>query len=331
MTEKKTEKIKDKLTFASKETVAVVDAVFICDCTGSMSSYMDKAKDTARQILSDIKSTYSESSVFFGFVGYHDHGDPKVLEFMDLTGDIEEVIKFIGSLQASGGGDEAEAVVDALDCAAHKISWRPDAHRQLIHILDAPPHGSEFGGGDDYPKGCPCKLDYVKILKELDKMDTEYLVLNFTSSVDKMVSIYKKYHTRIENVPLVLNQDFGQAPMPFYPAPGAIPCAMPPPPLPPSDAMLPTGMAFHPPPPPMYGPPPTLSSMPYDMPVQQQQCEESYPYIQQEMVGPQMSSLSSAQPPMYAQMDITSQVTCQMAQNISTNVLSKVNKRFAKK
>jgi len=41
----------------------------------------------------------------------------------DLTSQ-DEVIKFIESLNASGGGDFPEAVMDGLYEAATKISWR---------------------------------------------------------------------------------------------------------------------------------------------------------------------------------------------------------------
>ncbi len=298
----------------SPTDVAVVDAVFICDCTGSMSSYMDKAKDTARQILSDIKAKYENSSVFFGFVGYTDHCESKVLTCMDLTGDIEAVVKFISGLRADGGRDEAEAVVDALDYAAHKISWRPGAVRQLIHILDAPPHGKEFGGGDDHPEGCPCKLDYKKILKELDAMGTEYLVLNFTPSVDKMVSIYKQYHTRVVCVPLVIQPVYPQQACPplMYGATRTSMTAM--------------GMMMPPPCPAASA----SAAMSYDpaMMMQQEMPGGAPIMMQQELYQPGMAGMPA---PSMPQMDITSQVTAQMAQNISDNVFSNVSRRFVPK
>eukprot|EP01022_Parablepharisma_sp_SALTPOND_P015155 TRINITY_DN2117_c0_g1_i1.p1 TRINITY_DN2117_c0_g1~~TRINITY_DN2117_c0_g1_i1.p1 ORF type:complete len:275 (-),score=26.05 TRINITY_DN2117_c0_g1_i1:97-921(-) len=204
MSEEVKAEIKSHLIKATDKTL--VDVVFMCDCTGSMGRYMAKAKDTARQILADVKAAYAEASVFFGFIGYRDHCDDKLIEFLDLTGDVEQVTKFIDKLSPTGGGDEAEAVVDGLEYAAHKVTWREDAMRQLVHILDAPPHGKEFGGRDYHPKGCPCNLDYKKLLKEIKELNVEYMVLNFTKKVDKMVKVYRKYFEEIESVPLVIEK-----------------------------------------------------------------------------------------------------------------------------
>jgi len=190
---------KDKITKSPAK--AVVDAVFMMDCTGSMGSFIAKAKETIKKMITDIKENYSESSIFVGFVAYRDHCDKDLIEFKDLTGDIEDVYKFIDTLKASGGGDEAEAIADGLEYSANKISWRDeDSLRLLIHVCDAPPHGKEFGGGDDYPEGCPCKCDYKELLKKLYKMKVQYLILNFTSSVDKMIAIFKQYHDDIDSI-----------------------------------------------------------------------------------------------------------------------------------
>ena len=190
---------------ASHEKVAakaVVDAVFMMDCTGSMGSFLAKAKQTIKKMITDIKDHYTESSIFIAFIAYYDHCDSKVLDYRDLTGDVEEIYRFIDSLTARGGDDTAEAVADALDCAAHKITWRQeDALRLLIHICDAPPHGREFEcSSDSYPDGCPCKIDYKVCLKRLSELKTQYLILNFTSYVDKMVEVFKQFHDDIENL-----------------------------------------------------------------------------------------------------------------------------------
>ena len=100
------------------EAYAVVDVVFMCDCTGSMGSYLEGSKDIIRTMIKDIKNKYTSSSVFVGFIAYRDHCDNKVLETLDLTSDFEEVYKFIDQLKADGGGDEPEAVVDGLHYAA---------------------------------------------------------------------------------------------------------------------------------------------------------------------------------------------------------------------
>ncbi len=306
MVSKQEEEIKAKLANEKNKDKAVVDVVFMCDCTGSMGVYMKKAKDTAHQILSDMKATYTESSVFFSFIGYRDHCDPNLIDFLDLTGDVEEVTKFIDKLTANGGGDEAEAVVDALFYAQSKVSWRPEAMRQLVHILDAPPHGKEFGGGDNHPGGCPCGHDYKKILQELEKMGTEYMVLNFTQRVDTMVKIYTKYHPRIECVPLVIVPPTVSMPKLSYPA------------MPYTGAALHTGTEKRR----MAVMPPSSKAKKAKVAIGAMFEGATHAVAKRAMAPP--AALGSKA------MDITSQVSMQMAKNISQSVVSNMM-RFQKK
>ena len=58
---------------------------------------------------------------------------------------------FIARSEAKGGGDCAEDVAGGLKKALD-LSWKGDT-RIIIHIADAPAHGSEYNGGcgDDHP------------------------------------------------------------------------------------------------------------------------------------------------------------------------------------
>jgi hypothetical protein len=56
-------------------------------------------------------------------------------------------------------GDYPEAALDGLYDAATKITWREAKHtpslRYIFHILDAPPHGKEFGHESVFSNGVP--------------------------------------------------------------------------------------------------------------------------------------------------------------------------------
>jgi len=54
-----------------------------------------------------------------------------------------------------GGGDGAEAVVDGLSTAVHRIAWRQYSQKVIILVGDQPPHGMG-ASSDRWPKGCPC-------------------------------------------------------------------------------------------------------------------------------------------------------------------------------
>ena len=182
---------------------AVVDAVFLCDCTGSMGSFIGHAKATIKKMVEQIRAKYIESSIFVGFIGYRDHCDKDILETINLTGDMEEVYKFIDKLNASGGGDEAEAVADALKEAVNTITWREGSLKLVLHILDAPPHGKEFGAGsDDHRSGCPCGVSCQNMMKKLDEMGTQYLILKYHSSTDRMAEIFKQNHKNVRAITL---------------------------------------------------------------------------------------------------------------------------------
>lgn len=105
-------------------------------------------------------------SVKFGFVAYRDH-PPQDNSYLtcsyDLTSE-EEILEFITSLSAQGGGDYPEAVFDGLHVAAKHMSWRDSTHipslRYIFHIADAPPHGKLYGSSSN---DCLCGLDINKV------------------------------------------------------------------------------------------------------------------------------------------------------------------------
>ncbi|MEZ4581019.1 MAG: hypothetical protein R3A10_05110 [Caldilineaceae bacterium] len=53
----------------------------------------------------------------------------------------------LAKLDASGGGDEPEALHEALFTAVHELSWRTDETvRMVVLVADAPPHIADYYG-----------------------------------------------------------------------------------------------------------------------------------------------------------------------------------------
>ena len=78
-----------------------------------------------------------------GFVGYRDHVDgPERIVSIDLTENTSAVMSFMNSVRATGGGDECEDIFGGLERVV-RLGWR-NPNRILIHIGDAPQHGSRF-------------------------------------------------------------------------------------------------------------------------------------------------------------------------------------------
>ncbi|CAF3632010.1 unnamed protein product [Rotaria sp. Silwood1] len=147
------------------------------DCTGSMSSYIEAATKNIRSIVEEIVVS-EKSDVRLALVEYRDH-PPQDSTFVtrvhNFTSKVKEMKGWLEQCKADGGGDEPEAVADALQDIL-KLSWRPEATKICILISDAPPHGLD-PSGDGFPNGCPVGLDPIRIVREMaEKNITLYTV-----------------------------------------------------------------------------------------------------------------------------------------------------------
>jgi len=176
----------------------VVDVVFCCDATGSMSPYIEGSKSTIERMIEETIERFQGVEVKFGFVAYRDHKDKVMLEIKDLA-DSEEVINFMDDVEANGGGDIAEAVHDGLNAAITQMSWRDGDNsriRMIFHITDAPPHGKEYWPGshfsDDYPDGCPCGIKLSQIAEKANELSIRYVLMKIGNSCEKMRVLFKQ-------------------------------------------------------------------------------------------------------------------------------------------
>ncbi|KAL3878646.1 hypothetical protein ACJMK2_030977 [Sinanodonta woodiana] len=155
----------------------VLDLAFAMDCTGSMGSYIETARQNIRTIVEEIVAS-EKSDIKLALVEYRDH-PPQDSSFVtrvhDFTPSPKTMKSWLESCSAEGGGDTAEAVADALHDLT-KLSWRPEATKICVFISDAPPHGLGCGS-DGFPNGCPLGLDPMEITRQLAEMGiTIYLV-----------------------------------------------------------------------------------------------------------------------------------------------------------
>ena len=74
------------------------------------------------------------------FVGYRDHTDKSRIVSIDLTNDTSAVVTFMNAVNAEGGGDTCEDVFGGLERVI-ELDWKSPT-RILIHVADAPQHGS---------------------------------------------------------------------------------------------------------------------------------------------------------------------------------------------
>ena len=110
------------------------DVAFMLDCTGSMASYIAGAKNDIQNIVDTITSSY-ENKIRVAFIAYRDHCDgAKRIERLDFTENISDFQSFVGSLEATGGGDAPEDVLGGLE-ATIALTWS-SKNRIVFHIGD---------------------------------------------------------------------------------------------------------------------------------------------------------------------------------------------------
>ena len=173
-----------------------IDLAFVMDITGSMSTYLNFARDKVMQIIEKITKE-TTASVNIGFIGYRDYNDSKdeYLIYPELTKDSESVKQFISKAQA-GGGKDSEDMGGGLT-AALNYKWKSNT-RFVMLIADAPCHGvqyHEIPNFDSLPKGDP-KYKIDEIIKKYAENDINLLCLNITGMTYKLYNNFVDYYKK---------------------------------------------------------------------------------------------------------------------------------------
>lgn len=114
-----------------------LDVVFAVDSTGSMGSLLEQARQRIEWMVSVLSALVPGWRL--GLVTYRDRGDAYVTRASPLTSHVFRSIGFLDGIEAEGGGDAPEAVLEAL-AAARNLGFAPGAAKVLVLIGDAPPH-----------------------------------------------------------------------------------------------------------------------------------------------------------------------------------------------
>ena len=169
------------------------DIVYLIDATGSMGSYLAAARDNCINISKQLKKQLPRFNFNFGAVLYRDPIDcpGEKNKTYSLKRDVEILKRELGSERAHGGGDTPEDWVGAYEMALDNIAWR-NGTRLIIHIADAPAHGSKWYGKKNheeeneklYPLIKKAVVKKIKIIgfqvgtspkKSFDEFGKEYL------------------------------------------------------------------------------------------------------------------------------------------------------------
>ncbi len=116
-----------------------LEIVFVFDSTGSMDSVLSAAKRRIFRMVEVLNALVPSARI--GIVTYRDHGatEQYVTRAVPVTHDVYRVMNFMHTIEANGGGDFAEAVLDGLKEATSQ-RWQSNSRRVVVLIGDAPPH-----------------------------------------------------------------------------------------------------------------------------------------------------------------------------------------------
>merc|ERR1712137_494532 len=154
---------------AAPSATSKLDLVFTFDCTGSMGSYIQSAKQNMELIARRLSDTEGYD-LRFGLVAYRDHPPQDqtfVTKAFPFSSSVAEMQAHLRTLSAQGGGDGPEAVAAALHTTLN-MDWREDATKICILIADAPPHGLGESG-DGFPDGGPDGIDPLVVLDQMSR------------------------------------------------------------------------------------------------------------------------------------------------------------------
>ena len=112
----------------SKGSNQLLELGLLCDCTGSMDAWIERARQTLQEIISNVVSSTNGLRVRVCFIGYRDHSDAERFEICPFTEDLTQVKEFISKVVADGGSDFPEDVVGGLrKCLDQR--WTPGSAR----------------------------------------------------------------------------------------------------------------------------------------------------------------------------------------------------------
>ncbi|KAL4484490.1 hypothetical protein ABPG74_019667 [Tetrahymena malaccensis] len=172
----------------------IVDICFTIDTTSSMEWAMSKVSQSVNDILQIFEG---KADIKYSVVSYRDHPPQDTTYVYKIDSQLTDYIniqKVLKNMNASGGGDTPEAVMDGLFYSTTKIQWRDKSQRFIFHICDSPPHGKQFGIKSSNPlwtqKGCPCGINEYQIAEQLKKQQIFYYLVKVKPVLNMMEEIF---------------------------------------------------------------------------------------------------------------------------------------------
>jgi len=159
------------------------DVVFVLDATDSMDFVINPVKQQLGDLVETIRKLVPNARV--GLVLYKDKGEDFVVRKSDLTFHLDKLRSFISNIQASGGGDYEEAVMDGLKAATQQLNWRKYAQRVIVLVPSSPAHPQERQQAEEFVRAFHAGGGIVHVLDLADIMHKNYEIEFYTKMYGK--------------------------------------------------------------------------------------------------------------------------------------------------
>ena len=174
-----------------------LDIMFIMDLTGSMGIWLNEAKKNIKKIIEEIYDNNPGSKIRISFIGYRDFIDEKEVRKYDnieFTENLEEFNDFLSKLDCSGGGDEPEDVVGALQQGLN-MKWESNA-KYAVLVADAPCHGKNYHNitYDKFPNGDPSGVKLEDVMKQFYEKNITFYCIEINNNTRTMFNIMKNMY-----------------------------------------------------------------------------------------------------------------------------------------
>jgi Alpha-kinase family/Zinc finger C-x8-C-x5-C-x3-H type (and similar) len=174
-----------------------VQLCFLMDCTGSMQPWIDHVKNAVFLLNQRLLATCANGSLETACVAYTDYdvSEDRRTKVSPFSTSRTTFKAFVGSIKASGGGDPPEDIFGGLHAVA-RLPWKEHTTKVVIHIADAPCHGSQYHSmPDSYPDGDPGGRTLGEVLEPLFHKTNFNYYFGFIRSgnTDQMIDVFNEY------------------------------------------------------------------------------------------------------------------------------------------
>ena len=147
---------------------SAVDLVLVLDTTESMHPYLTSIKEEIKSISKQVFKKDINSRI--GFLLYRDVKDTYLTKKIDFDNNINKIYRDVNYFYASGGGDKAEPMYEAIQKALEDFDYKND-NKVVIVITDAPAKVIGKANADTNKKTAKeknIKIEYI-LVKEIKR------------------------------------------------------------------------------------------------------------------------------------------------------------------